>query len=66
MEEDIELENIPAEEYVKFLHISISYIEDKAHRTEMIDHLVAVKTQLDYLENCYQLESTPYEPEGSV
>ena len=63
--DDLEFENITAEEYVKFLHISISHIEDKRHRTEMIDHLQQVKEQLHHLETCYQLEAT-YEPEGSV
>lgn len=63
--DDLEFENITAEEYVKFLHISISHIEDKRHRTEMIDHLHQVKEQLHHLETCYQLEAT-YEPEGSV
>ena len=63
--EDTELMNITAEEYVKFLHISISYIENKREREEMINHLYQVKEQLHHLETCYQLEAT-YEPKGSV
>ena len=62
--DDTELMNITAEEYVKFLHISISYIEDKEERTDMIEHLYKIKEQLHFLETCYQLEA--YEPEGSV
>ena len=65
MMEDLEFQNITAEEYVKFLHISISHIENKRDRTEMIEHLYQVKEQLHHLETCYQLEAT-YEPEGSV
>lgn len=62
--EEHEFEHITAEEYVKFLHISISHIEDPDHRTEMITHLCEVRDQLQHLENCYQLPT--YEPRRSV
>ena len=57
--------NITLEEYIKYLHISISYIEDPEERTEVIEHLYQIKEQAHFLETCYQLEPT-YEPEGSV
>ncbi len=59
-----EFEKITMEEYIKFLHISISHIEEPDYRTDMIKHLGEVKDQFDHLENCYSLPS--YEPERSV
>lgn len=53
MEDD---KNITCEEYLKWLHISISYIEDKEERTEAIEHLRQVKEQLAFLEHCFKLK----------
>ena len=63
MEEE-NYENITLEEYIKFLHISISHIEDPDHRTDMIKHLCQIKEQHHLLESCYSLPS--YEPHRSV
>ena len=52
-------ENTTAEEYVTALHIGISYMEDTEARSEMIDHLNAMKDQLQFLEDSYEL--SPYE-----
>ncbi len=62
--EELEFEHITAEEYVKWLHIFISHIEDEEHRDDMIQHLCEVKDQLAHMETCYSLEA--YEPEGSI
>ena len=62
MEEDYT--NITAEEYVKYLHIAISHVEDMDQRTEMIQHLCEVRDQLAHLETCYSLPS--YAPNRSV
>ena len=66
MMDDIDnYEHITLEEYVKYLHIFISHIEEPDLRTEMITHLQEIKEQHHFLETCYLLEAT-YEPEGSV
>ena len=57
-------ENMTAEDYVKFLHISISYIENKKERTKAIKHLCEVKDELTRLERCFDLPA--YEPERSL
>ena len=59
-----EYQNIPLEEYIKYLHIAISHIEDRAYRSEMVEHLCQIKDQHQYLEDCYSLPS--YEPRRSV
>ena len=51
--------NTTVEEYITSLHIGISYMDDSEVRSEMIDHLAAIKDQLEFLEETFNL--SPYE-----
>ena len=51
--------NTTVEEYITSLHIGISYMDDSEVRSEMIDHLTAIKDQLEFLEETFNL--SPYE-----
>ncbi len=66
MSEEQEYENITAEDYIKFLHISISHIDNKRDRDEAIEHLFQVKEQLANLENCYSLKAYEHDIKRSL
>ena len=47
--------NTTIEEYITTLHIGISYMDNTEVRSQMIDHLSAMKDQLQFLEDPYEL-----------
>jgi hypothetical protein len=49
--------NMTAQEYMELLSFSIPEIEDPTERMEMVNHLMRITTQVDYLESCYHKEA---------
>ena len=52
--------NMTSAEYVTGLHIAISHLEDGELRERFLDHLDSMQTQLQLLEDSFNL--SPYEP----
>lgn len=49
--------NMTAQEYMEILSFSIPEIEDTEKRVEMVNHLMRITTQIDYLDSCYHKEA---------
>ena len=57
-EEDMDYDpNMTAQEYMEKLSFSIPYIKDREEQLEMLNHLMHVTPQVDYLESCYHKEA---------